>query len=235
MGADGYLLLEGGAEFGGQMAIPDTQALTAAGGPAAPVVIIPAAAAPDGNDVRAGQNGVRWFRGLGAERVEALPLIDRDSADDPAIAAKLRQARLIYLLGGFPGHLAESLQGSTAWMAILASYRAGAVIAGSSAGAMVLCAHFFDPVAGAVKPGLGLLDRIIVIPHYEKFGRPWSARLQKARPASLLVGIDEETGVLGRGENGAWQVFGRGRVTVLVGDRSVSRGSGEPFRMGELH
>ena len=234
MGHDGYLLLEGGAEFGGQMAIPDTQALTAAGGPAAPVVIIPAAAAPDRNDVRAGENGVRWFRGLGAERVEALPLVDRHSADDPAIAAKLRRARLIYLLGGFPGHLADSLRGSSAWKKILEAYRTGAVIAGSSAGAMVLCEHFFDPAEGVVKPGLGLLERIIVIPHHENFGRQWSPRLQQERPASLLVGIDEETGALGRGVDGAWQVFGRGRVTLLAGDRRLSRGPGEAFRMGDL-
>ncbi len=97
MDPGGYILLAGGAEFGGQMAIPDTEALAAAGGPAAPVVIIPAAAAPDRNDVRAGQNGVRWFQGLGAERVEALPLVDRASADDPAIAVRLRRAGLIDL------------------------------------------------------------------------------------------------------------------------------------------
>ena len=233
MDPGGYILLAGGAEFGGQMAVPDTEALAAAGGPAAPVVIIPAAAAPDRNDVRAGQNGVRWFQGLGAERVEALPLVDRASADAPEIAAKLRRARLIYLLGGFPGHLAESLRGSLGWASILAAYRAGAVIAGSSAGAMVLCDHFLDPAAGVVKPGLGLIERVGIIPHHETFGPQWAPRLKQALPNSLLVGIDEETGALARGVDGAWQVLGRGRVTLIAGEDEQALKPGQTFRIGD--
>lgn len=53
----GYLVLEGGAEFGGRMAEPDRRALALAGGPEAPIVIIPTAAAPDHNHERAGQTG----------------------------------------------------------------------------------------------------------------------------------------------------------------------------------
>ena len=37
----GYLLLEGGAEFGGQMAEPDLRAMELAGGPGALICIIP--------------------------------------------------------------------------------------------------------------------------------------------------------------------------------------------------
>ena len=37
----GYILLEGGAEFGGQMAEPDRQAIMLAGGPDKPISIIP--------------------------------------------------------------------------------------------------------------------------------------------------------------------------------------------------
>ena len=55
----GYLLLEGGAEFGGRMSEPDRRAIELAGGPGAPISIIPTAAAPDNNHQRAGRNGVR--------------------------------------------------------------------------------------------------------------------------------------------------------------------------------
>ena len=68
----GHFLLAGGAEFGGRMADADRQALAAAGGSKAPVAIVPAAAAPDHNADRAGKNGVRWFRRLGAEQVVQL-------------------------------------------------------------------------------------------------------------------------------------------------------------------
>lgn len=58
----GYLLLEGGAEFGGLMSEPDRRAIELAGGPGAPISIIPTAAAPDNNHQRAGNNGVNWFK-----------------------------------------------------------------------------------------------------------------------------------------------------------------------------
>src|SRR5579863_4606393 len=108
----GYLLLEGGAEFGGQMSVPDRRAIELAGGPDAHISIIPTAAAPDNNHTRAGNNGVRWFRSLGATNVELILLIDKDSANTVGIAASLRQSCLIYMLGGFTGYLGETLKGS---------------------------------------------------------------------------------------------------------------------------
>src|SRR5947209_1698038 len=134
----GYILLEGGAEFGGKMEEPDRRAIELAGGPGALISIIPTAAAPDNNHQRAGGNGVRWFKSLGAKRVELVPLIDKASANDPAIADIIRQSRLIYMLGGFTGYLGETLANSAGWQAMLQAYESGAVIAGSSAGAMVL-------------------------------------------------------------------------------------------------
>ena len=227
----GALLLEGGAEFGGRMADPDREALAAAGGPSATVAIIPAAAAPDHNAERAGQNAVRWFRHLGALQVESLPLVDRISADDPAIADRLLKARLIYLLGGFPAHLALSLQGSRSWQAVLQAYGSGAVIAGSSAGAMVLCSDYYDPAGDGVFPGLGLLARTCVIPHHETVGRRWVPVLKHARPDSLLMGIDEETGALTRGAQNHWQVYGKGQVTLYREKRVAVFGPGQTFRL----
>ena len=43
----GYLLLEGGAEFGGRMRDADLRGIRRAGGFAEPIRIIPIAAAPD--------------------------------------------------------------------------------------------------------------------------------------------------------------------------------------------
>ena len=227
----GAILLEGGAEFGGRMADPDRQALAAAGGPSARVAIIPAAAAPDHNAERAGKNAVRWFRHLGALQVESLPLVDRISADDPAIADRLLEARLIYLLGGFPAYLALSLQGSRSWQAVLQAHGSGAVIAGSSAGAMVLCSDYYDPAGDDVFPGLGLLARTCVVPHHETVGRRWVPTLLNARPNSLLMGIDEETGVLTRGARNHWQVYGKGQVTVYRKGQVAGFGPGQTFRL----
>src|SRR5512138_3816575 len=103
----GYYLLEGGAEFGGRMREPDLKAIELAGGFDAPIRIIPTAAAPDNNHQRAGNNGIRWFQKLGAKDVGSVPLIDRASANDDIVARSLREAKLIYMLGGFTGYLDE--------------------------------------------------------------------------------------------------------------------------------
>jgi len=194
-----YLLLEGGAEFDGPMVDPDRRAIELAGGMDAPFCIIPTAAAPDNNHQRAGQNGVRWFTHLGATDVISLPIIDQDSANQPAIAARLRDARFIYLLGGFPHYLEQTLAGSLCWQAVLEAYQAGAVVGGSRAGAMVLCQHYYDPQAQRVVTGLNLVPKTCVIPHHNNFGKSWAAHPSGLLPGDVLVGIDEQTGMINDG------------------------------------
>jgi cyanophycinase len=213
----GYIVLEGGAEFGGQMAEPDRRAIALAGGFDVPINIIPTAAAPDNNHQRAGRNGVSWFRGLGASNVSALPLIDRNSANDPGIVTQLQQARLIYLLGGFTGYLGQTLVGSSAWQAIMQAYEQGAVIAGSSAGAMVLCQYYYDPGLKKVVQGLGAVPGACVLPHHNTFGKGWSAQLAAQLPQVVLLGIDERTGMIDDAAGDrlmSGQVYGQGSVTL---------------------
>lgn len=225
----GYLLLGGGAEFGGRMAIPDKRAMDLAGGLDARLSIIPAAAAPDNNHERAGRNGAYWFQNLGATRVAVLSLIDRESADHPEIVTSLKQSKLIYLLGGFPHHLGQSLAGSIGWQAILEAYRAGAVIAGSSAGAMVLCEYYYHPADDNVVKGLGLVPGVCVVPHHNDFGQRWIGRLEQLIPGVVLAGIDEETGMINDAQDGHWQVYGKGQVTLHQGSQVESYGPGTPF------
>ncbi len=229
----GYLLLEGGAEFGGQMAEPDLRAMELAGGSGALICIIPTAAAPDNNAQRAGNNGVRWFRSLGAKQVELLPLVDKASANDPHIADRISQSRLIYMLGGFTGYLGETLKGSASWQAMLRAYEAGAVIAGSSAGAMVMCQYYFDPARGQVVEGLELVPNACVLPHHNTFGKGWAPRLSRLLPDAVLLGIDERTGMLDDGDEGrkvSWHVYGQGAVTLYRRGQSTVYKAGESFR-----
>ena len=227
---NGYILLEGGAEFGGGMVVPDLRAIELAGGFEALVRIIPAAAAPDHNDQRAGQNGVRWFQSLGAKDVKAVPLVDRASADSDPIAAELRRARLIYLLGGFPGYLGKTLLGSLSWQAMKEAYQVGAVIAGSSAGAMVLCQSFYSPETGEILEGLNMVPKACVIPHHDTFGKSWAAKLSTLLPGFTLIGIDEQTGMIDDGRRGVWNVYGKGGVT-LYQDGNIGQFGNKEIRM----
>lgn len=210
------LLLEGGAEFGGHMSEPDLRAIELAGGFDVPICIIPTAAAPDRNHVRAGNNGMRWFQSLGAVNVFSAAIIDHTSANDAGIAATVRASRLIYLLGGFPRYLAETLSGSLCWQSVMEVARDGAVIAGSSAGAMVLCEHYYDPHEKRLLTGLNLIPNACVLPHYNTFGRSWAAHLSHILPDVNLIGIDERTGmVTADGVN--WQALGLGGVVIQTG------------------
>ena len=223
----GYLLLEGGAEFSGQMREPDLKAIKLAGGLEAPIRIIPTAAAPDNNHQRAGDNGIRWFQSLGAKDVGSLPLIDKTSANDESSVKPLREAKLIYMLGGFTGYLGETLKGSAAWQAVLEAYATGAVVAGSSAGAMVMCEFYYDPSRGQVVEGLNLVPNAIVMPHYDTFGKSWASRLLEISQVTL-IGIDEKTGMLDDGA-GTWTVHGAGNVTLYRNQKVENYEPGKAF------
>ncbi len=223
----GYLILEGGAEFDGAMREPDLRAIELAGGFDAPIRIIPTAAAPDNNHLRAGGNGLRWFQSLGATDVESLPLIDKESANSSEIVKTLREAKLIYMLGGFTHYLGQTLLGSKAWEAVLEANQKGAVIAGSSAGAMVICEHYYDPSGGKIVQGLNLVPNACVIPHHNTFGNKWAAKLKALLPGVTLLGIDEYTGMLSSGA--AWQVHGGGAVTLYRNNVIERFESGQTF------
>jgi cyanophycinase len=230
----GYILLEGGAEFGGKMSEPDLRAIELAGGSDALISIIPTAAAPDNNSRRAGNNGVNWFKSLGARQVELVPLIDKASANDPGIANTIRQSRLLYMLGGFTGYLGETLANSAAWQAMLQAYASGAVIAGSSAGAMVLCQYYYDPAKAQVVQGLGLVPNSCVLPHHNTFGKGWAKLLSIHLPDAVLLGIDERTGMIDDGDGGrkvCWRVYGQGAVTLYRGGRPAEYTTGQSFNV----
>src|SRR5215216_2476818 len=226
----GYLLLEGGAEFGGRMRDPDLKAMDLAGGFEAPIRIIPTAAAPDNNHERAGNNGIRWFQSLGAKDVLSVPLTSRIRADDEQVAQSLRDAKLIYMLGGFTHYLGQTLKDSLAWAAALEAHHNGAVIAGSSAGAMVMCEFYYDPSAGRIYEGLNLIPNSLVLPHHNTFGKSWAPSLVKKRPDLTLIGIDEQTGMLNDSAN-TWTVHGRGAVTVYSGNTQSVIDSGASFSL----
>lgn len=212
----GYILLAGGAEFGGLMSQCDLRALALAGGREARVSIIPTAAAPSQRHQYVGTNGIHWFRSLGARYVDSLPIINRVTANDPVTAKQIRQSRLIYFVDGFMGYLHRSLENTLCWQAVLDAYEDGAVIAGSGAGAMVLGQYFYDPAVRHISNGLGLLSNVCILPHHNQFGWGWVERLKQALPGIVVLGIDERTGVLDDIEGAKrseWNVYGQGTVT----------------------
>jgi cyanophycinase len=226
----GILLLEGGCEFQGKMEEPDRKALVSAGGENAKVVIIPTAAAPDNNSKHAGNIAIKWFRTLGAGDISSLPIVDKKSADDPKLSAELDDANLIYILGGFPGYLERTLKESRCLKAFLRANDKGAVLAGSSAGAMVLCDWYFDPKVKEIKKGFGILKDTILIPHHNTFGHSWHSTYFDTISDIRCIGIDEQTGMINQDGDHHWAVFGKGKVTLYFKSSVVTYDAGQTFQ-----
>jgi cyanophycinase len=232
----GPVALVGAGEFLPEMAEIDAELLGASRRSRPRVAILPTASWPDGPAVfdRWAARGTAHFEELGAE-VEVVLVRERADADDPANAQAVGEADLIYLSGGKPSHLRAALEGSAVWSAMIAAHARGSVLAGCSAGAMVLGgqqAEFrFPPqLPLGFEPGLGLLPGIAVLPHYDRFPETLAAlRVARAPRGTVVLGIDEATAAIG--QDGNWQVRGTGRVTVWRGRRRERLRAGETFQI----
>ena len=224
----GNLALVGGAEFQPGDDQADQLLIEAAGGAGARVAILPTAAAAEGAPHMAAANGVKHFNRLGAH-ASGVMIVDMATANDAALAAQLASARLIYMAGGDPGYLLRSLKGSLAWRVMLDAWSEGAVLAGSSAGAMVLCEAMWNPYARRIEAALGLVKRAAVIPHH-RAGSEWVKTLQRALGQDFtLLGIAEQTSLTWDGST--WRVAGPGDVTIYSHGHIAVHSAGDVFTL----
>jgi cyanophycinase len=183
------------------------------------VLVLPTAAAyqhPERTVLRAAE----WFEELGA-RVEGLMVVDRASAEDPGMAATVAKAEFIYLSGGSPLHLRAALKKSAVFDGIRAAYAAGAVVAGAGAGAMVLTDPMVDPRGGALTLGLGLVDKLTVVPHFgdehdDVHGQKLERTVAMAPPRLPVVALPARTALI-KEADGTWRSEGAGIPVVFLG------------------
>ena len=203
----GELALVGGAEWSAGCEVFDSELLGAAG--SKEVVVLPTAAAywhPE----RAVETAAAYFAPLGAS-VKACMVLRRADAEDRANAGTVRAAKFVYLAGGSVLHLRSVLKASAVWDALVEAWKDGTVVAGSSAGAMVLGDAMVDPRGGALTLGLGLLPQLAASWSEEKTHRT----VKLASGGLRIAAIDERTALL-RGADGRWRVAGEGKVTIWL-------------------
>lgn len=231
----GPVALIGAGEFLPPMADIDRELLAGIAARRPRVVVIPTASWPDGEVTfrRWAAMGVEHFAGLGAE-VEAVLVRDRADADDAAFVQAVGEADLVYLSGGHPGHLLETLRGSGVWAAARRANERGAALVGCSAGAMVLGGRQVDwrrrlrrlPFPVRYPESLAVVPGCAILPHYDRLPEPVAALMALQAPAGVTVlGVDENTGLIGR--DGSWQVRGAGRVTVWRGRHRTRHRAGD--------
>ena len=152
-----------------------------------------------------------------------LPIFTREDANNPEYVTLIKDSALMYMSGGDPHYLAETLMDTPLWEAIQENWSTGASLAGCSAGAMVLSSHIpnFRLLKKSPTSGLNLLPEIRVIPHFNKFFKwiPESAAkvLLHVPDDSILIGVDELTAIVRRAGDDHWVVVGEAKVHVLKG------------------
>ena len=219
------IALAGGNEFRRECDPMDRALIELAGGAGVSVAILPTAATNE-NPYVAGEAGIRQFRRLGA-RPDKLMIVDEQSANQVDLVGALVDFPFVYFTSGDPIYLHDTLLGSRAWEVVRTIHQRGGLVAGSSAGAMVLGAQLwrFD---GWV-PGLGLAPGLAVLPHHATLAARWNGPAMAASlPAGVtLVGIDEATALL----LPSGQVVGVGQVTIYGAGGPRAYGPGEQVEL----
>jgi cyanophycinase len=222
----GHLVLNGGGSK------PDAvmeKFVELAGGPDALIVIFPTASGePD-----TGAYYRDLFGDYGCTKIVVAGVRSNDDAEDPALAAEVRDAGGIWFAGGNQTRITSALLNTAVGRAVEAAYVRGAVVGGTSAG--IACqsglmitgdGDFTVITADNVElwKGLGLFRGVIVDQHFlarRRHNRLISVVLE--HPELIGVGVDEATAVWVR-PDGTFQVLGDGWVMVFdAGEAVVNR------------
>jgi cyanophycinase len=215
----GTLALVGSGEYLPRVDLVDRYLLDQLSSPPQ-VVCLPTAAGLEGKERINywSKLGEDHFKRLGSQ-VEALPVIDRASAEDQSLASRIRAANFVYLSGGKPDYLYHTLSGSSCWLAILSVLQGGGVVAGCSAGAMI----FGERMVGfhnfqTTQPGFNGLPHGLILPHFDEIPAAMATLAHSFLPKGMvLVGIEGSTAlVVTRGE---LKVVGSGGVTMWEAKR----------------
>ena len=177
-----------------------------------------------------GEHTIKHWHELGAvaaQRLDARQVVvdvrTRADADEQRWVDAIEGAGLIYLSGGKPTHLADTLRGTRVWAAIESAWQSGASLAGCSAGAMVMGGYvpdFRHPKSGGAE-GLGIVSAARVMPHFDRLGGwlPNLALRPLTAPDAVVLGIDEDTALVADAQNGTtwtWRPMGR-QSTYVIG------------------
>ena len=222
----GRLILVGSGEFTPAMDDLDREILASIPKPRPRVAIVPTASGLEDTPPSWAALGETHFAALGADVVPVM-VLRRDDARERRWIDALRDVDWVYFSGGRPQHAINVLAGTPFWDEVLRRHRAGALLAGSSAGAMMLGEKSYAPddfdAAGlpqqvSVRDGLGVLGGHFVVPHFDLLSQLQPERIQawiRVWPDGLRgIGIDEDTAVV-EGPNG-WTVRGRGRAVTMT-------------------
>ncbi len=199
-----------------------------AGGPSAPIVVIPTAAGAPSYDQH--HRSARWFREHpGVETVTVLHTNDRKEADSEAFVKPIREARAVWFSGGRQWRLVDAYAGTRTERELEKLLARGGVIGGSSAGATIQGSYLARGdtktntiMMGDHEEGFGYLRNVAIDQHLLRRNRQFDlVEIVEARPELLGIGIDENTAIVVRGDT--FQVMG-GYVAIYDHGKQLPNG-----------
>lgn len=202
-----------------------------AGGPEAPIVVIPTAGG--GEEYDRFNSGLGAFREQGALDLTVLHTWDRGEADSEAFVEPLRRARGVWFGGGRQWRLADVYLGTRTEDELWALLERGGVIGGSSAGATIQGSYLARGdtrtntiMMGDHEEGFGFLKESAIDQHLLRRNRHFDLiEVIEAHPDLLGIGIDENTAIVVQGDR--FDVMGQGYVAIY--DHGAMTSSGGLF------
>lgn len=196
-----------------------------AGGVDANIVVIPTASSIP---VEVGENYLTAFSTLGCKNVEVLDIRSKEDSETESAISLIKNANCVMLSGGNQSKITDKIGGTTIHSILVERYKneEGFVIAGTSAGAMVMANEMIAGgsasesfIKGAVKmyKGLGLVPELIIDTHFIRRGRFGRQSEAVAKFPNLIgFGLAEDTGMIIKNGNDC-TVIGSGMVIVFDG------------------
>jgi cyanophycinase len=205
-----------------------------AGGPDAPIVIIPTAGEAD-DQYDNYWSGLKQWREAGATRLTVIHTRDRKVANSEAFVKPIREARGVFFGGGRQWRLADSYLDTLTHKELAALLNRGGVIGGSSAGASILSSLMVrgdtksnEKMIGDHTVGLGFLKNAAIDQHLLRRNRQFDMlEVIDKYPGILGIGLDEDTAIVVDGDQ--FDVIGKSYVVV---DKPVAGSNGRFYFMG---
>lgn len=177
------------------------------------------------------------------EKLTLNPIVmlnfDKTTANNKGLNDSLQNAKLIFISGGDQSRFMNVVKNTPLYKAIHRAYENGSTIAGTSAGAAVMCEHMitgnqkletkytetfdnirYDNLETAV--GLGLIKNVIIDQHFLKrsrYNRLLSALIEF--PTHIGIGIDESTALIVR--NKEIEIAGDSEVIVVKKPKGITK------------
>ena len=206
--------------IGGSMQDPEIfgRFLELAGGPDAPIVIIPTAGGDENYDQY--WSGLTRYRNAGAKNLTVLHTKDRSVANTENFIRPIKEARGVFFSGGRQWRLADSYLNTRTHEELFALLDRGGVIGGSSAGATIQGSFLVrgdtkgnTAMIGDHLEGFGFLKNVGIDQHLLKRNRQFDMiEVIEKHPELLGIGIDEDTAIVVHGDR--FEVIGQGYVAI---------------------